>query len=69
MSGMGVFTLNPTLYNQNEKNFAKQPQEMGVRHDKESNKLKTRLEHVVEAFKSTKNCEMATPPIVVESSL
>jgi hypothetical protein len=38
MSDMGEFTLNPTLYNQNEKNFAKQPQKMGVQHDKGSNK-------------------------------
>jgi hypothetical protein len=36
---------------------------------KDSNKLKIHLEHVVEAFKSTKNCEMATPPIIVECSL
>jgi hypothetical protein len=37
MNDMGEFTLNPTLYNQNEKNFAKQPQEMGVQHEKKSN--------------------------------
>jgi hypothetical protein len=37
MSDMGEFTLNPILDNQNDKNFAKQPQEMEVQHDKESN--------------------------------
>jgi hypothetical protein len=69
MSDMGEFTLNPTFHNQNGNNFAKQPQKMGVQLDKESNELKTHLQHVVEAFKNAKNCEMVTPPIVVESNL
>ncbi len=42
---------------------------MGVQLDKESNELKNYLQHVVEAFKNAKNCEMITPPIVVESNL
>ncbi len=50
------------------KEFCKTTTKNGSATWQRKQQIKTHQEHVVEAFKNAKNCEMVTPPIVVESN-